>query len=144
MVSQPKKWIEQAFELLRSNCKLSKYPNIQQCTDSLILQGVMKMIKEPAALLEAHIPLIRDDGTTKIVNLYRCQSTTHSYPTKGGIRFAENVDLEHVKTLATLMAYKCSLAQLPFGGAKGGVRINPRNYSQVIATGNIIIRASYD
>ncbi len=50
-------------------------------------------------------------------------------PTKGGTRYAENVDFEEVEALACLMSLKCSIVNLPYGGAKGGIRINPKNYS---------------
>lgn len=70
-----------------------------------------------------------DNGTLETISAYRCQHKTHKLPTKGGTRYAENVNIEEVEALACLMTIKCSIVNLPFGGAKGGICINPRKYS---------------
>src|SRR3989338_10796724 len=66
-------------------------------------------------------PVIMDDGNTRIFTGYRIQFNDARGPAKGGIRFHPEVDLEEVKTLAFLMALKCAVVNIPFGGAKGGV-----------------------
>ena len=70
-----------------------------------------------------------DDGTIEMIPAYRCQHKTHKLPTKGGTRYAENVDMEEVEALASLMTLQCSIVHLPYGGAKGGICFNPRKYS---------------
>ena len=73
--------------------------------------------------------LILDDGSLETISAYRCQHKTHKLPTKGGTRYAKNVDIEEVEALACLMTIKCSIVNLPYGGAKGGICIDPRKYS---------------
>lgn len=64
-----------------------------------------------------------------MIPAYRCQHKTHKLPTKGGTRYAQNVDIEEVQALACLMTLKCAVVNLPYGGAKGGICFNPKNYS---------------
>lgn len=64
-----------------------------------------------------------------MIPAFRCQHKTHKLPTKGGTRYASNVDVEEVEALACLMTIKCSIVNLPYGGAKGGIAFNPKNYS---------------
>ena len=75
------------------------------------------------------IPLGRDDGSRDILTGYRVQHSSARGPRKGGIRFHHSVDLGEVRALASLMTWKTSLIDVPFGGAKGGVRVEPQSLS---------------
>jgi glutamate dehydrogenase (NAD(P)+) len=71
---------------------------------------------------------VRIKGKVQMFHAFRAQHSQHRLPTKGGIRFAPQVDLEEVAALAAIMTLKCAIADLPFGGAKGGIALNPRDY----------------
>jgi glutamate dehydrogenase (NAD(P)+) len=75
------------------------------------------------------IPVLMDSGKTEVFTGYRVHHSTVLGPTKGGVRYAPDVDLGEVSALAMLMSWKCALMGLPYGGAKGGVRCNPRTMS---------------
>lgn len=91
--------------------------------------GLIKQIKTPNSIYKMNFPLRRKDGTYDVIEAFRVQHSHHKTPVKGGIRFAPNVDEDEVIGLATLMTFKCALVNVPFGGAKGGVKINARDYS---------------
>lgn len=91
--------------------------------------GLMDVIRACNSVVQFRFPLRRDDGSVEVLTGYRAQHSTHVLPTKGGIRYAPDVNLQEVKALAALMTYKCALVEVPFGGAKGGVCIDRRNYS---------------
>ena len=91
--------------------------------------GILRQIKECNAVYQMRFPLKRDDGTLEVIEAYRVQHSHHKTPCKGGIRFAAEVNQDEVMALAALMTYKCAIVNVPFGGGKGGIKINPKKYS---------------
>ena len=87
------------------------------------------LLKKPKRAYSFALPVRMDNGKVKIFNAYRVQYNDALGPTKGGFRYSKDVHLEEVKTLAFLMSLKTSLMNLPFGGAKGGVDVDPREIS---------------
>ena len=92
--------------------------------------NITRFLKRIERALIVSIPIIMDDGSLKIFEGYRVHHSTVRGPGKGGLRFSPNVNLDEVKALATWMTWKCSLLKLPFGGAKGGICVNPRELSR--------------
>jgi len=91
--------------------------------------NVREYLKRVERALIVTIPLMMDDGSLKIFEGYRVQHSTVRGPGKGGIRYSPEVTLDEVKALAIWMTWKCSLLNLPLGGAKGGVCVDPRKLS---------------
>ena len=91
--------------------------------------GILSQIRECNAVYQIRFPLKRDDGTIEVIEAYRVQHSHHKTPCKGGIRFAAEVNQDEVMALAALMTYKCAIVNVPFGGGKGGIKINPKSYS---------------
>src|SRR5690606_19381111 len=89
--------------------------------------GLVELIKECNSVYEFKFALRDDQGNYQVLTGYRVQHSHHKLPAKGGIRYSEQVTEDEVKGLAALMTYKCALVEVPFGGAKGGVRIDPLN-----------------
>ncbi|MFX1309779.1 MAG: Glu/Leu/Phe/Val dehydrogenase [Promethearchaeota archaeon] len=93
-------------------------------------ENIKKYLKKVERSLIVSIPIKMDDGSIEIFEGYRVQHSTIRGPGKGGLRFAPNVDLDEVKALATWMTWKCSLLNLPLGGAKGGICVDPKKLSK--------------
>ena len=91
---------------------------------------IHSILREPKRVLEVAIPVKMDDGNVRIFKGYRSQHCDVVGPTKGGIRFHPDVTADEVKALSIWMTFKCGVAGLPYGGAKGGVVCNPQELSQ--------------
>ena len=91
--------------------------------------GVLEQIKACNAVYRMKFPVRMDDGRIEVIEAYRVQHSHHKTPCKGGIRFAAEVNQDEVMALAALMTYKCAIVNVPFGGGKGGIKINPKKYS---------------
>lgn len=92
-------------------------------------QEAYDLVKEPLRLLTVRIPVRMDDGSVKVFTGYRAQHNDAVGPTKGGIRFHQDVTEEEVKALSMWMSIKCGIADLPYGGGKGGIQCDPRTMS---------------
>lgn len=93
-------------------------------------EGMRKVLGTPSRELTVHIPVQLDDGRLEVFTGYRVQHSIARGPAKGGIRFAPDVTLDEVRALASWMTWKCAVVNIPFGGAKGGVIVNPHILSE--------------
>jgi glutamate dehydrogenase (NAD(P)+) len=93
-------------------------------------EGLQKVLLYPAREVIVHIPVILDDGRIEVFTGYRVQHSIARGPAKGGIRYSPDVTLDEVRALASWMTWKCAVADLPFGGGKGGVVCDPSILSQ--------------
>src|SRR5215208_7094802 len=90
--------------------------------------GVLEQIKECNSVYQMRFP-VRIGDKIEVIEAYRVQHSHHKLPCKGGIRFAAEVNQDEVMALAALMTYKCAIVNVPFGGGKGGIRIDPKKYT---------------
>ncbi|MFB5944666.1 Glu/Leu/Phe/Val family dehydrogenase [Albibacterium profundi] len=91
--------------------------------------GLLNQIKACNSVYRFQFPIKRDNGELEVIDAWRVQHSHHKSPTKGGIRYSEMVNEDEVMALAALMSYKCAIVNVPFGGAKGGIKVNTRDYS---------------
>ncbi len=91
-------------------------------------KGLLSQIKACNSVYRMKFPVKTERGI-EVFKAYRVQHSHHKLPVKGGIRYSEDVNQNEVMALASLMTYKCAIVNVPFGGAKGGIAINPRNHS---------------
>lgn len=114
---------------------LNSYEIVQKQIDTAakmlnLPQNIIEILKRPKRVLTVNYPVRLDDGTIEVFEGYRSQHNDALGPTKGGIRFHPDVTLDEVKALSMWMTFKCGVVGLPYGGGKGGVIADPRNYSQ--------------
>jgi glutamate dehydrogenase (NAD(P)+) len=91
--------------------------------------GLLEQIRVCNSVYRFDFPLRRADGSIDVIRAWRVEHSHHKLPVKGGIRYAAEVYEEEVMALAALMTYKCAIVDVPYGGAKGGIRIDPRQYT---------------
>jgi glutamate dehydrogenase len=104
---------------------------VKRACDVLGLEpAVYELLKEPLRVIEISIPIRMDDGSTKVFKGYRALHNDAVGPGKGGIRFHPAVNADEVKALSIWMTFKCGVTGIPYGGAKGGVTVDPRKLSQ--------------
>ncbi|MDT7545904.1 MAG: glutamate dehydrogenase, partial [Actinomycetota bacterium] len=92
--------------------------------------GLHDLLATPRRSMQVAVPLRRDDGTMQVLSGYRVQHNLSRGPAKGGIRFHPSTDLDEVRALAMWMTWKCALIGIPYGGAKGGVAVDPKLLSR--------------
>jgi glutamate dehydrogenase len=92
--------------------------------------NILAQLKEPEKVLIVSIPVKMDNGTVKVFTGYRAQYNSARGPLKGGVRYHPDVTLDEVKALSAWMTWKCAVAGIPYGGAKGGVTCNPKEMSE--------------
>jgi glutamate dehydrogenase (NAD(P)+) len=102
---------------------------VRAARETALPAGVQRSLRACNAVYRLNFPVRLDDGEVTVVEAYRAEHSHHRLPTKGGIRFDPRVSQDEVMALAALMTYKCALVNVPFGGAKGAVRIDPRKVS---------------
>lgn len=95
-----------------------------------ISENIINILREPERQTVVHFPVKMDDGATRVFEGYRVQHSSARGPYKGGIRYHEQTDIDEVKALAFWMAIKCAVVNIPLGGGKGGVTVNPKKLSR--------------
>ena len=110
------------------NRKLKEY--LDKKVDVLCETCLERKDKNPMRVMEFNFPVKMDDGTIKTFTGYRSQHNNACGPFKGGLRFHPNVTLDEVKALSTWMTFKCGVTGIPYGGGKGGMAIDPNDYSK--------------
>jgi glutamate dehydrogenase (NAD(P)+) len=93
-------------------------------------EGTLNFLRHPKRELTVNFPVTMDDDSIRMFTGYRVHHSTLRGPTKGGIRYHEDVTLEEIRALAMWMTWKCAVVNIPFGGAKGGVIVDPRRLSE--------------
>src|SRR5574344_1746356 len=93
-------------------------------------KSLFEIIKNPQRETKVYLPVEMDDGSVKVFEGYRIQHSNIRGPFKGGIRYHQDCTLNEVKALATWMTLKCAVADIPYGGAKGGIQVDPGTLSE--------------
>ncbi|MBR2349244.1 MAG: Glu/Leu/Phe/Val dehydrogenase [Clostridia bacterium] len=88
-----------------------------------------EILKHPEKELKVAVPVVMDDGSLKVFEGFRVQHSSLRGPCKGGIRYHQNVNIDEVKALSAWMTFKCAVADIPYGGGKGGITVDPRTLS---------------
>lgn len=104
--------------------------NLHEALKEIGREEYYSRLENPERFVEVNFPVQMDDGSKKMFQGFRSQHNTARGPGKGGIRFSEHVNEDEVKALSLWMLLKCSIADIPYGGAKGGVIVNPKELSE--------------
>lgn len=135
ILSTPKQPAAQPFRMISQPAKpITTYDvvlhNFDIAAAKLQLSDELKqLIKTPDRELRVELPIIMDDGKLNTLIGYRVQHNNARGPNKGGIRYHPDVDLNEVRALSSLMTWKTAVVDVPFGGAKGGIAVDPRQFS---------------
>lgn len=103
---------------------------LKACKALNLDNNVYELLKEPQRIIEVSIPVKMDDGKVKVFKGYRSLHNDAIGPGKGGIRFSPHVNADEVKALSMWMTFKCGVMQVPYGGAKGGIKVDPSTLSK--------------
>ena len=111
------------------------YQNVIAIMDEATVLGgidatMFEIIKNPQREIKVYLPVEMDNGDIKVFEGYRVQHSNIRGPFKGGIRYHQDCDLNEIKALATWMSLKCAVVNIPYGGAKGGIKVDPATLSQ--------------
>jgi glutamate dehydrogenase (NAD(P)+) len=118
MSTQGESFYDQVNRYFNDAARFTTYP-----------EGLLDQIRKCNSVYRFDFPLRRVDGTIEVISGWRVEHSHHKLPVKGGIRYALDVHEEEVMALAALMTYKCAIVDVPYGGAKGGIKIDPKRYS---------------
>lgn len=120
---------QQCVEKLKKVCDILQ-EEAKTASERKSIYEHTEKIKEPKRIIEVNIPVKMDDGLIRFFKGYRVQHSDIRGPFKGGIRFHPKVDLDEVKSLSFWMSLKCSVVNIPFGGGKGGIEVDPKRLSR--------------
>lgn len=119
---------------MSSKVDYSFFHNVEKSFDKAAVftnwdAGILQLIKQCNSVYQIRFPVKRENGAIETLEAYRVQHSHHKTPCKGGVRFSSAVNQDEVMALAALMTFKCAIVNVPFGGAKGGIKINPKDYT---------------
>src|ERR1043165_5034653 len=118
MAAAQENFFDQVTQYFNEAAKFTEYP-----------QGLLEQIRVCNSVYRFDFPLRRNTGEIEVIHAWRVNHSQHKRPVKGGIRYSPDVYEEEVMALAALMTYKCAIVDVPFGGAKGGIKIDPKKFS---------------